>query len=339
MAGLILKAEPVPAPFSPPTAPAKISKFHPAETVAERDVRMAWWHQARFGMFIHFGLYAIPADGEWHLRNHKVPLAEYAKLAAQFNPTQFDANEWARIAHDAGMKYMVFTAKHHDVFANFETAASSFNIMDATPFKRDLVKELSLACPKYGVRFGTYYSSSTDWSHPGGGIHAPMWDTAQAGNLVTCVKTVAAPQIRELLTHYGPISEFWFGFGRIRHESRGSRLARPGNGRTAADDRQQPVARLARGLHQPGGGITPKPKGDWEACTTINGAWGYSAKPAWPYDVLLRQIIDIVSKGGNDLLNVGPDALGVIPADSVDRLMRIGAWLKVNGESIYGTTA
>ncbi len=342
MAGLILRAEPAPVSSSPSTALANVSKFHPTETVAERDARMAWWRQAKFGMFIHFGLYAIPADGEWHLRNHKEPLAEYAKLASQFNPTQFDANEWARIAHDAGMKYMVFTTKHHDGFANFQTAASSFNIVDATPFKRDLVKELSLACPKYDIRFGTYYSAATDWSHPGGGIHAPSWDPAQAGDLVTYVKTVAVPQIHELLTHYGPIAEFWF-------DSDGFVMTPEGAALLAKEMDTQPQMIIDNRLPGWRGDfgneearitpLRPKPKGDWEACTTVNGDWGYSPKPAKPYDVLLRQIIDIVSKGGNDLLNVGPNAQGVIPADSVDRLMKIGAWLKVNGESIYGTTA
>jgi len=311
----------------------------PGETAQQRDARMAWWREAKFGMFIHWGLYAIPADGEWHMRKHQMPLEEYKKFAAQFNPTKFHAEEWAALAGDAGMKYMVLTTKHHDGFAMFHSQASDYNIYDATPFKRDPLKELSEACPKYGIKLGTYYSVIADWGHPGGGAGCPKWDQAQAGDLDDYINRVSVPQVRELLSNYGPIAVMWF-------DSDG---AQPGTLERAA--RYIPVLKLQPNLIVdprlrgcPGDFETCEahipmqpPKGDWELCTRANGSWGYTAAAARPLASLLHELIEAWGKGGNVLLNVGPTREGIIPPDSAAVLRGIGAWLKTNGEAVYGT--
>jgi alpha-L-fucosidase len=311
-----------------------------AESPAAADARMAWWREAKFGMFIHWGLYAIPAGGEWHMRKNKVPMAEYQKFAGQFNPTQFNADEWASLAQDAGMKYMVLTTKHHDGFAMFQSKASDYNITDATPFKRDPLKELSLACPKHDVKLCTYYSILADWGHPGGGAGEAKWDKAQDGSFDDYIDKVAVPQVKELLTNYGPIGVMWFD--------------NDGTPRAKAEQ----VARIGEALKlQPQTIVTPRllgypgdfetceghipmlpPQKDWELCTRTNGSWGYTAVPARPLKSLLGELIEAWGKGGNVLLNVGPDRTGIIPADSAVRLREIGAWLKVNGEAVYGST-
>ena len=311
-----------------------------AEDPLARDTRMAWWREAKFGMFIHWGLYALPADGEWHMRKHQLPLAEYQKLAGRFNPTRFNADDWAALAHDAGMKYMVLTTKHHDGFAMFHSQASDYNITDATPFKRDPLKELSEACPKYDIKLGTYYSVIADWGHPGGGAGCPKWDKAQEGNLDDYIDKVAVPQVKELLTHYGPIAVMWF-------DSDGAQPATQ-----AQADRFAPALKLQPNLivdprlrGYPGDfetceGHIPMlpPHKDWELCTRTNGCWGYTGAPARSFQSLLHELVEAWGKGGNVLLNVGPDASGMIPADSAARLREIGTWLKINGEAIYGST-
>ncbi|MDI6829233.1 MAG: alpha-L-fucosidase, partial [Armatimonadota bacterium] len=164
---------------------------------------MKWWREAKFGMFIHWGIYSVPAGvwkgqqipgiGEWIMCTAKIPVAEYAELAKQFNPTKFNANEWVRLAKEAGMKYIVITAKHHDGFAMFHSKASSFNIYDATPFKRDPLKELADACRKHGMRLGFYYSQAQDWHHPGGSACRGHWDTAQDGDMMEYIRNIAVP--------------------------------------------------------------------------------------------------------------------------------------------------
>jgi alpha-L-fucosidase len=325
----------------PPThaadAPAPVMRD--PETPEQHDARMSWWREAKFGMFIHWGLYSIPADGEWHMRAKQMPLAEYKKFAAQFNPTRFNADEWASIAHDAGMKYMVLTTKHHDGFAMFHSQASDYNIYDATPFKRDPLKELSEACPKHAIKLGTYYSVIADWGHPGGGAGCPKWDKAQEGDLDDYVNKVSIPQVKELLTNYGPIAVMWF-------DSDGAQV-----GTAERASRYGPVLKLQPNIivdprlqNYPGDfqtceGHIPMqaPKGDWELCTRTNGSWGYTSAPARPLDSLLHELIQAWGKGGNVLLNVGPTREGIIPPDSVARLREIGAWLKINGEAVYGS--
>jgi len=323
-----------------------------AETKEQRDARLGWWREAKFGLFVHWGLYAVPAGtwqgkqipgiGEWIMNRGKIPVAAYAELARQFNPVKFDADEWVRIAKDAGMKYLVITAKHHDGFAMFASQASRFNIVDATPYQRDPLKALADACRKGGLKLGFYYSQAQDWHHPGGAAAGGQWDKAQAGSMDEYIKSVAVPQVKELLTNYGPLAVLWWDTPTNMHKDRATPL--------------HDLLRLQPGIIQNnrlGGGYrgdteTPEqfipatgyPGRDWETCMTMNDTWGFkSYDDRWkPTQVLLRNLIDIASKGGNYLLNVGPTAEGVIPQPSVERLAEVGRWMRANGEAIYGTS-
>ena len=199
------------------------------ETPAQRDARMEWWREARFGMFIHWGLYSIPAGtwdgkqipgiGEWIMNNASIPVADYKALAPEFNPTSFNAHDIVALAKSAGMKYIVITSKHHDGFAMFDSKANPFNIVDATPFKRDPLQELAAECRKQGIKLGFYYSQDQDWTAPGGaayktGDHDPPthhWDKAQDGDFDTYLHTKAIPQIKELFSNYGEFpAVIWF---------------------------------------------------------------------------------------------------------------------------------
>lgn len=334
-----------------PAARAQKNAALMPETAAERNQRMKWWREARFGMFIHWGLYAVPAGtwngkqvpwlGEWIMNSAKIPVAEYAALAPKFNPTEFNADEVVRLAKDAGMKYIIITAKHHDGFAMYRSEADRFNIYDATPFKREPIAEMAAACKKHGLKFGVYYSQAQDWSHPGGGIYNGMWDKpAQQGDLHRYVQTVAAPQIREIMTRFQPAVLWWDTPVDMSPEDIAALTTplkqvpglitnnRLGNG--VAGDTATPEQTI------PANGIPGK---DWETCMTINETWGYKT---YDHDFkssesLIRNLVDIASKGGNYLLNIGPDANGIVPAAEVNRLRDIGVWLKMNGESIYAT--
>ena len=323
------------------------------ESPAHRDARMHWWREARFGMFIHWGLYAVPAGtwngartqniGEWIMHDLKIPVAEYAALAQQFNPTQFNADEWVSIAKAAGMKYIVMTAKHHEGFAMFHSKADPFNIYDATPFKRDPIEEMSIACKKQGLKFGVYYSQAQDWHHAGGGAYGGHWDpSAQDGDLHEYVKKVAAPQVKELLTRYKPAILWWDTEVAMTPEDiKELTAAFPSDPGLIANNR------LGNGV--PGDTETPEqtipatgfPGRDWETCMTINDTWGYKSFDTnfKSTQTLLHNLIDIASKGGNYLLNVGPQPTGIIPGPEVDRLKAMGEWLDKNGDSIYGTSA
>ncbi|NCB09817.1 MAG: alpha-L-fucosidase, partial [Bacteroidia bacterium] len=189
------------------------------EATRKQDAKMEWWREARFGMFVHWGLYAVPAGewngeeipgiSEWIMLRAKIPVAEYEKLAEQFNPEKFDAEEWVRLAKLAGMKYIIITSKHHDGFAMFHSAASHYNIVDATPFGRDPLKELAEACQAEGVRLGFYYSQTIDWHEPDAvGNSWDGWPTER--DFKRYLRGKVFPQIEELLTHYGPVAGIWF---------------------------------------------------------------------------------------------------------------------------------
>lgn len=318
------------------------------ETKEQRDKRMSWWREARFGLFIHWGIYSVPAGvwegrevpgiGEWIMHHAKIPVAEYAKLAEQFNPVKFDAEAWVKLAREAGMKYIVITSKHHDGFAMFRSAVSPFNIYDATPFKRDPLKELADACRKYDIKLGFYYSQAQDWHHPGGAAAGGHWDPAQDGSMDDYIRDIAVPQVKEILSNYGPIAIMWWDTPVDMTKERADKFVpllklQPGiivNNRLGyyAGDFGTPEQEIpAQGLDT-----------DWETCMTMNDTWGYkSTDNNWKSTTtLVRNLIDIVSKGGNYLLNVGPTSLGEIPEPSIQRLKEIGAWMKVNGEAIYG---
>ena len=325
---------------------------HATETKAQRDVRMKWWREAKFGMFIHWGLYAVPAGryegkpvdgiGEWIMHSAHIPVADYAAYAPQFDPEQFNADQWVSYAKAAGMKYIVMTAKHHEGFAMFPTKVDDYNITARTPFKRDPIAEMSAACKKAGIKFGVYYSQNLDWHHPGGGTAGPAWDTAQAGDFDAYVRTVSAPQVTELITHYHPAVLWWDINGPFTPDQ--VRLLTASFGQ---DPELIYNNRLGGGV--PGDTETPEQnipatgfKGrDWETCMTINDTWGYKTDDTnfKSVDTLLHNLVDIASKGGNYLLNVGPTAQGIIPAPEVERLAAVGKWMKTNGEAVYGTSA
>jgi alpha-L-fucosidase len=326
---------------------------HATETRAQRDARMKWWREAKFGMFIHWGLYAVPAGrydgkpvggiGEWIMNTGKIPVAEYAAYAKQFDPEQFNADQWVSVAKAAGMKYIVLTAKHHEGFAMFPTKVDDYNIAARTRFQRDPIGEMAAACKKQGIKFGVYYSQAQDWRHPGGAAYGGHWDpAAQDGDLHAYVQKVAAPQVAELLTRYHPAVLWWDTPVDMSQED-----IRALTAAFAQDPGLIANNRLGNGV--PGDTETPEQNipatgfknRDWETCMTINDTWGYKKDDTHfkSVETLLHNLIDIASKGGNYLLNVGPTAQGIIPAPEVERLRAVGAWMKRNGEAVYATSA
>ncbi|MBI4476076.1 MAG: alpha-L-fucosidase [Acidobacteria bacterium] len=316
----------------------------------DREKRLAWFREAKYGLFIHWGLYAIPAGewkgkrslgiGEWIMNRLRIPVAEYEQLTKQFNPVKFNADEWVRLAMDAGMKYIVITSKHHDGFALFHSKVSQYNVVDATPFKRDILKELADACARHGMRLGFYYSQAQDWHEKNGAGNDWDFGPDDKKDFDQYLRDKAEPQVRELLTGYGPVALIWFDTPRLMTPARAKRftdIVRSLQPMTLIDGRLG-----AEGDYLSTGDnvIPPDVQGRaWETPATINHTWGYRKDDHdWknPGEILFK-LLDITSKGGNYLLNVGPMADGVIPRPSQDVLRAAGAWLKVNGEAVYGT--
>lgn len=346
----------------------------------DKDARMEWWRAARFGMFIHWGVYAqwggvyhghrqARGGAEWIMNRSKIPVTEYQERAKSFNPVNYNPDAIVKMAKDAGMKYIIITSKHHDGFALFKSDASKWNVADATAYGKDLLKPLAEACRKYGMKLGFYYSQAQDWNNPGGSVarkemregwpnpdsakvdaytaaHKGHWDPLQETKTFDeYIDGVAVPQVKEILTKYGDIAVLWWDT--------------PTNMTDAAALKFQELLKLQPGIitndrlkrpNFPGDTKTPEQKiptqaeldgQDWETCMTMNGSWGYKS---WDHnwkstESLIRNLVDIASKGGNYLLNIGPKEDGSVPQESIDRLAQIGNWMKVNGSAIYATKA
>ncbi len=321
--------------------------------------RLRWWEEARFGMFIHWGIYSVPAGfwkgqpipslGEWIMRNAKIPIEEYEQIAKQFNPVKFNAREWVAIAKAAGMRYVVITSKHHDGFAMFNSPSNPYNVVDATPYAHDVMADLAEACAEAGLKLCFYYSQSQDWHAPGGAGHweepnSESWSSQPLPeSFAAYLENKVKPQLRELLTQYGPIGLIWFdtpvGISREQsqmlknfvHELQPNCLVSGRIGNDLGDygslgDNQMPCGPV---------------EGAWETPATLNDTWGYKSDDHNWKSVkdLLYLLVDLASKGVNYLLNVGPTSEGLIPQPSIDLLLEIGKWMDVNSEAIYGTRA
>ncbi len=331
------------------------SRLDKVAMTPEQNQKMEWFREAKFGLFIHWGLYAIPAgewkgqqiriSSEWIMAHAKIPVKEYELLAKQFNPIDFDAEKWVQLAQDAGMKYIVITAKHGDGFAMYYSKVTPYNIYDATPFHRDPLKELAEACAKHGIKLGLYYSQSVDWHEPGG--EGNSWDFPKdadkdkSGAFDQYLQTKVEPQLKELLTNYGPICEIFFDTPAMMTPPRAQRLA-------DIVHTLQPNCLIDGRLGIPGDYATMGDNGipsanvggDWETPGELNHNWGFDQNDSdykSPSQVLAN-LFDITSKGGNYLLDVGPTALGDIPIVAQENLKTVGRWLKVNGDAIYGAS-
>jgi len=337
--------------FIPPSQ-AQETALSNKVTIGKEKPDLQWFRDAKFGLFIHWGLYSKLAgtykdknyygSGEWIMYQAKIPAEEYAEVAAGFNPVDFNADAWAQFAKDAGIRYMVITAKHHEGFSMYDSRVSDFNIVKASPYKKDPMKALSEATRKRGIKFGFYYSQFLDWHEKNGGGNT--WDfDEQQKDYLRYYREKSVPQLKELLTNYGPLGIVWFDM--------------PG-GLTKTQTQQmidslrllQPQALFSSRVGQGLGDYTDfgdsevpaSPIADaWESIYTHNDSWGYIRHDMnfkSPKEII-QLLANVASKGGNLMLNVGPDGQGNIPPYSLSYLTATGKWLSKFGESIYGTTA
>lgn len=336
--------------------------------VEERTKRTEWYREARFGMFIHWGLYAIPARGEWVRSNERMPKEEYEGFKDEFTAEDYNPREWAKLAKKAGMKYAVLTAKHHDGFCLFDSQYTDFKSTN-TPCGRDLVREFLDAFRAEGIKVGLYFSL-IDWRHPDyphyGDLHHPMRENPEYSNENRNFDRYLEymhNQVRELLTNYGHLDLMWFDFSYEKmkgetwkaseliqmvreiqpHIVVDNRLEASGSGKGSiytlnpavyAGDFASPEQMIPPACLRDDAG-TPIP---WEACITLNNNWGYVSSDHHYKSpkLVIRTLVECVSKGGNLILNVGPNAKGQIPKESVKILSEVGEWMQENGESIYG---
>jgi len=326
-----------------------------AQVAASPD--MTWFKDAKFGLFLHWGLYAQTA-GDWNGHPYKgnehfmlyerIPVKTYATIADKFNPTQFNAETWVKQAKRAGMKYIVYTSKHHDGFAMYNSLVSDYNIYKRTPFKRDPLAELAAACEKYDIKLCLYYSLGRDWEDPDVPTNWPVkagrsntWDFPDEDAKVfnRYFERKVKPQVTELLKNYGPIAVMWFDTPELISKKESAELR-------ALITQLQPNCLVNSRIGNGYGdfGISEQSLGaassnTWEACITIGKNWGYNRHDStWKSpELLLRNLINVVANNGNLLLNVGPMGNGTFPAWATARLDSIGQWMEVNGEAITGT--
>ncbi len=324
------------------------------ETKVEKEKRMKWWRDAKFGMFIHWGGYSqlggvykgdtISGNAEWIQSKKKIPADKYVKLIQPFNPVKYSADDWAKLAHDAGIKYLVITSKHHEGLAMWDSKVSDFDIVDFTVYGKDVLKPLSEACENEGVRFCTYHSI-LDWHNP----------NAKGDSLFHLYRdNQLKPQLKEIIEELNP-AVMWFDGEWIGEwtEEQGKDLynyLRNLNPDLIINNRVGKGRKGMQGMSKDslyvGDFGTPEQEIldnasalDWESCMTMNDTWGFNVGDHnWKSaQTLIHNLIDVVAKGGNYLLNVGPTAEGLIPQESIDRLHEMGKWLEVNGKAIYNT--
>jgi len=340
-------------------SPLLLAQSAPTDTPTSEAARMRWWEDARFGLFLHWGLYSVAA-GEWKgqptrgaehfMMYERIPLKEYAQLAQGLTLKDYDPDAWVALAKQAGMKYIVITAKHHEGFAMYDSPSSAYNIVKCSPYGKDPMKPLAAACHKYGVKLCFYYSLGRDWQDPDVPTNWPTkggrsntWDYPDEDGKVFSryFNRKVKPQVRELLTQYGPVGVMWFDTPELISLDESIELKtmiRQLQPNCIVDDRignkQGDFSTAEQHLNN------TAPAGPWEACMTMSKNWGYN-KNDTAYktpEVLVRDLIEVVSAGGNLLLDTGPTAEGTFTPSAIATLQAIGKWMAINGEGIYGTT-
>lgn len=333
-------------------------------TSSDGENRLQWFKDAKFGMIIHWGPYsalggewnghkvAAGSNAEWIMKDFTIPVREYRELARKMNPEKFNASEWVRLAKATGMKYIIITAKHHDGFAMYHSGVTKYNIVDWTTFHRDPLKELSDACAEQGIKFCVYYSHREDWDHPGG--YGNDWDydndwgndAYQDEQFNRYLEEKAKPQLKELLTNYGRLGIVWFDRGMFTEEQglEFVKIVRDLQPDCLINSRVGNYNQDLLGDYQSmsDNGVPPGGLGEyWESVQTLNRTWGYNKfDTLWKSsETVIRKLVEIVSRGGNYALNIGPTGEGEIPEETIKILHEVGAWVQRNAESIYGTHA